>query len=284
MRLSLAKRVSESFPVAHVCGVLGVSRSGYYARYKRGESARVREDRRLKQQILAVHVETKQRYGTPRVERALRRSGTRTSRKRVARLRRELGLRTRYSRRYRVTTDSNHRQPIAPNLLNRCFESDAADRIWVGDTTYLRAGSSWLYLAVLLDVYSRRVVGWSLSSRNDEALVRQALERALSSRRPARGWIHHTDRGGTYCADDYRDRIEERGGVGSMSRKGDCWDNAMAESFFKTLKVELGERFSSRSAARREVFAYIEAFYNTRRFHSSLGYRSPLEYEAENAA
>ena len=244
----------------------------------------MREDRRLKQQILAVHVKTKQRYGTPRVERQLRRSGTRTSRKRVARLRRELGLRTRYSRRYRVTTDSSHRKPIAPNRLARCFASEAANRIWVGDTTYLRAGASWLYLAVLLDVYSRRVVGWSLSSRNDEELVRRALERALASRRPAQGWVHHTDRGATYCADHYRERVEQRGGVTSMSRKGDCWDNAMAESFFKTLKAELGERFSSSYAARREVFAYIEAFYNTQRLHSYLGYVSPIEYEAEKAA
>ena len=284
MRLSLAQRVSESFPVARVCAVLGVSRSGHYARQRRGESVRVREDRRLKQQILAVHAESKQRYGTPRVERALRRVGTRTSRKRVARLRRELGLRTRYTRRFRVTTDSGHRKPLAPNRLARDFTSSSPDRIWVGDITYLRAGASWLYLAVLLDLYSRRVVGWSLSSRIDENLVRQALERALVARRPARGWIHHTDRGGQYCADDYRDRLDEFGGVASMSRKGDCWDNAVAESFFKTLKTELGERFSSHAAARREVFAYIEAFYNTQRLHSSLGYLSPVEYEQEHAA
>ncbi len=228
MRLSVAQRVAVSFPVAQVCSVLGVSRSGYYARLGRGESARVREDRRLKQQILAVHVEARQRYGTPRVERALRRSGTRTSRKRVARLRRELGLRTRDSRRFRVTTDSDHRKPIAPNRLQRSFTSRARDRIWVGDITYLRAGASWLYLAVLLDVYSRRVVGWSLSSRIDEGLVRKALDRALAARRPARGWIHHTDRGGQYCADDYRERVDKLGGVASMSRKGDCWDKGYA--------------------------------------------------------
>ena len=284
MRLSLAARVSEWFPVARVCAVLGVSCSGYYARLKRGESARLREDRRLKQQILAVDAAAKQRYGTPRVERALRRWGTRTSRKRVARLRRELGLRTRYSRRYRVTTDSEHRKPIAPNRLERCFASSVPDRIWVGDITYLWAGASWLYLAVLLDVYSRRVVGWCLSRKIDEDLVRQALERALASRRPAGGWIHHTDRGSQYGADDYRERVDELGGVASMSRQGDCWDNAMAESFFKTLKAELGDRFSSHEAARRELFAYIEGFYNTRRLHSSLGYRSPAEYERDNAA
>ena len=256
MRLSVAARVSESFPVARVCALLGVSRSGHYARHKRGESARVREDRRLKQQILAVHAESKQRYGTPRVERTLRRSGTHTSRKRVARLRRELGLATRYTRRFRVTTDSRHAQPIAPNRLERDFTSRSPDRIWVGDITYLRAGASWLYLAVLLDLYSRRVVGWSVSRRIDEDLVRKALEQALAARRPARGWIHHTDRGSQYCADDYRERLEEIGGVASMSRKGDCWDNAVAESFFKTLKTELGDRFSSHAAARRELFAY----------------------------
>lgn len=284
MRLSVAQRVSESFPVARVCALLGVSRSGHYARQKRGESARVREDRRLKQQILAVHVESKQRYGTPRVERALRRSGTRTSRKRVARLRRELGLRTRYTRRFRVTTDSRHAQPIAPNRLDRDFTASSPDRIWVGDITYLRAGASWLYLAVLLDLYSRRVVGWSLSHRIDEELVRRALDQALAARRPTRGWIHHTDRGGQYCADDYRERVEEIGGLASMSRKGDCWDNAVAESFFKTLKTELGDRFSSHAAARRELFAYIEGFYNTQRLHGTLGYCSPAEYEKEHAA
>ena len=284
MRLSVAARVSESFPVARVCALLGVSRSGHYARHKRGDSARVREDRRLKQQILAVHAESKQRYGTPRVERALRRSGTHTSRKRVARLRRELGLRTRYTRRFRVTTDSRHAQPIAPNRLERDFTSRSPDRVWVGDITYLRAGTSWLYLAVVLDLYSRRVVGWSLSHRIDEDLVRKALDQALAARRPARGWIHHTDRGGQYCADDYRERVEEIGGVASMSRKGDCWDNAVAESFFKTLKTELGDRFSSHAAARRELFAYIEGFYNTQRLHGTLGYVSPVEYEKEHAA
>jgi transposase InsO family protein len=284
MRLKLAERLSESYPVRRVCAVLGVSPSGLYARRCRSESARVREDRRLKRKILGIHLETKRRYGTPRIEQELRGSGTRTSRKRVARLRRELGLRARSCRKFRVTTDSSHSRPVAPNRLCRQFASPEADRIWVGDITYLRAGRSWLYLAILLDTYSRRVVGWHLSPHLDEDLPRQALEKALASRRPEAGFVHHSDRGSQYCAKHYGERLEAVGAVVSMSRKGDCWDNAMAESFFKTLKAELGERFSSSHAARREVFAYIEGFYNNRRLHSSLGYRSPAQFERDAAA
>jgi len=284
MRLKLAERLAALFPVRRVCEVLGVSPSGLYARRLRGESARVREDRQLKQKILEIHLETKHRYGTPRIEQALRASGTQSSRKRVARLRRELGLRTRYRRRFRVTTDSNHSQKVAPNRLRRQFDSSQADRIWVGDITYLRAGSSWAYLSMLLDTYSRRVVGWHLSPHLDEDLVRQALEKALALRRPSAGLLHHTDRGSQYCAKDYSRRLKRIGAVVSMSRKGDCWDNAMAESFFKTLKTELGSTFSSLEAARRELFAYIEGFYNTGRLHSSLGYRSPAQFERQAMA
>lgn len=269
--------------MSQVCALLGVSRSGLYARRRRGESARVREDRVLKQKILVAHVEGRQAYGTPRIEKALRASGTRSSRKRVARLRGELGLRTRYRRRFRVTTDSRHAQPVAPNRLGRRFGASEPDRIWVGDVTYLRVGSGWAYLAVLVDTYSRRIVGWQLSSRLGEELVRGALEAAVFQRRPEPGLLHHTDRGGEYCAKDYGERLRSVGAVVSMSRKGDCWDNAMAESVFKTIKTELGDSFSSVEAARRELFDYIEGFYNTRRLHSALGYRSPAQFEREEA-
>ncbi len=284
MRLTLAERVCESFPVGQVCRLLGVSRSGLYARRCRLESARVREDRHLKQQILEIHVQTKRRYGTPRVEQELRASGTRTSRKRVARLRQELGIRTRYRRKYQRSKDSNRPLAVAPNHLRRRFESSQANRIWVGDITFLHCGRRYLYLAILLDLYSRRVVGWHASSNPDENLARQALEKALTQRRPHGELLHHTDRGSPYRGTDYRERLREVGAVASMSRKGDCWDNAVAESFFKTLKAELGDRFSSVKTAKRELFAYIEGFYNTRRLHSSLGYLSPAQFERQAMA
>lgn len=281
MKYQVVERLSGAHSVFRVCAVLGVSPSGYYARRRRQETRRVREDRHLKQRILSIHAETKGRYGTPRIERSLRRQGVRTSRKRVARLRRELGLRARVARKYRVTTDSNHSQPLAPNLLRRRFEAQEPDRTWVGDITYLSTTEGWLYLAFLMDTFSRRVVGWSVSHHIDEALTLSALQQALATRRPPRGLIHHTDRGSQYCSNAYRALLSEAGLVASMSRKGDCWDNAMAESLIKTLKVELGDHFSSRRRGQQELFEYFEGFYNTRRLHSGLGYRTPVEAERE---
>jgi len=208
----------------------------------------------------------------------------RTSRKRVARLRRDLGLRARTPRRYRVTTDSKHSKPPAPNLLQRQFAAPGPDRTWVGDITYLSTAGGWLYLAFLMDTFSRRIVGWAVSSRIDEELCLSALRKALETRRPPAGIIHHTDRGSQYCAGQYRRLLAKAGLVASMSRRGDCWDNAMAESLVKTIKVELGDHFSSRRRAEQELFAYIEGFYNTRRLHSSLDYRTPLEAERDAAA
>ena len=229
--------------------------------------------------ILDSHAKTKQRYGTPRVEQALRRDGVRTSRRRVARLRRELGLKAKAAKKYKATTDSNHARPVAPNRLKRNFSASAPDRIWVGDITYLWTLEGWLYLAVVLDTVSRRIVGWAVSPRLERELAVTALQRALDARRPAPGLIHHTDRGSQYASQDYGELIDLAGLVFSMSRRGDCWDNAMAESFFKTLKIALGDRFSGRGAAYRELFEYIEGFYNTWRLHSSLDYLSPTEFE-----
>ena len=284
MTYRIVQRLSSEHPVQRLCAVLGVSRSGYYAWRRRPAAHRVREDRRLKREILTIHTETDGRYGTPRVERSLRRRGVRTSRKRVARLRRELGLRARTPRRFRATTDSHHSQPAAPNLLQRRFAASGPDRTWVGDITYLSTPGGWLYLAFLMDTFSRRIVGWAVSSRIDEELCLTALRRALEARRPPRGLIHHTDRGSQYCGGDYRKLLSQAGLTASMSRKGDCWDNAMAESLVKTIKVELGDHFSSRRRAEQELFAYIEGFYNTRRLHSGLDYRTPLEVEREAVA
>ena len=279
MRLDLVERLRGSHSVERLCRVLGVSRSGHYARHRRGEPCRVREDRRLKQEILEVHSRARGCYGTPRVEQELRRRGIRTSRKRVARLRRDLGLKAKGRRRFQGTTDSRHGDPVAPNHLGRRFEAARPDAVWVGDITYLRKASSWLYLAFLLDLYSRRIVGWSVRDRIDETLPLEALGRALETRQPTRGLLHHTDRGAPYCSAAYREALTQAGLRPSMSRRGDCLDNAVAESWVKTLKAELGREFAGLAQARRELFAYIEGFYNTRRLHSALGYRSPADAE-----
>lgn len=279
MRFAVVGRLASQHPVRRVCRLLGVSTSGYYRWRRDGDPARRREDRRLKQQILAAHAAGRGCYGTPRIEKELRRGGIATSRKRVARLRRELGLKARAVRRYRRTTQSDHEHPPAPNRLQRCFEAPRADRIWVSDITYLATDEGWLYLAVLLDTFSRRIVGWRTGTTLDRELALDALEQAIAIRQPEPGLVHHSDRGVQYCCRDYRRRLDQAGLVASMSRAGDCWDNAMVESFFKTLKVELGRRFRTRQQAYRQLFDYIERFYNTRRLHSSLGYRSPAEYE-----
>ena len=273
------ERLRAHHRVGRVCQVLEIPRSSYYARCRRPESARVREDRHLKQKILAVHAAVKGLYGTPRIERQLRREGVATSRTRVARLRRELGLKAKSSRRYRATTNSKHSYPVAPNLLHRRFEASRPDQIWVGDITFLTAGQRWLYLAVLMDVFSRHVVGWAVSQRIDEALTLKAWRRAIALRCPPRGVIHHTDRGGQYCGKDYRKALKAAGATASMSRKGDCWDNAMAESLIKTIKTELGRSFLSPRLAEQQLFEYLEGFYNTRRLHSGIDYRTPLEVE-----
>lgn len=279
MRYQAVARLRGEYPVCRLCHTLGASPSGYYRWQTRTDTERVREDRRLKQRILAIHAKTQGCYGTRRVERALRRQGIGTSRRRVGRLRRELGLRAKAARKFKATTDSTHSNPVAPNRLERRFDAPAADRIWVGDITYLWTREGWLYLAIVLDTFSRRIVGWSVSDRLERDLAVTALQKALAARRPGPGLLHHTDRGSQYASSDYQELLESAEIVFSMSRKGDCWDNAMAESFFKTLKVELGRRFDGREVARRDLFDYIEGFYNTWRLHSSLGYLSPAEFE-----
>ena len=284
MSPELVARLAEGHSVQRVCKVLGVSRSGYYARRARQTPARVREDRRLKQQILAAHTAARGRYGTPRIEQELRRQGVATSRKRVARLRRELELRAKGRRRFRVTTDSRHSHPPAPNRLQRRFRAKRPNQVWVGDITYLAQGHRWLYLAVLMDLHTRRIVGWALGERIDEQLTLTALRRAVEACRPPTGLIHHSDRGAQYASRAYRRALEAAGAVASMSRRGDCWDNAPAESLIKTIKAELGRSFLTRELAQRELFEYIEGFYNTRRLHSGLGYRTPLEAELKASA
>jgi putative transposase len=269
------------YPVGVLCDVLGVSRSGYYAWSGRPEPARAKSDAQLKAQIAAVHEKSRSTYGSPRVHAELRGKGVRVGKKRVERLMRDDGIKARQKRRFRLTTDSNHTHPIAPNVLARQFTVTAPNKVWVTDVTYIATDEGWLYLAAILDLFSRRVVAWATSATNDRALALDALELALRARQPAAGLLHHSDRGSPYASEDYRQALRQRGLAASMSRSGDCWDNAVAESFFATLKTELIRDidFLTRDQARREVFAYIEGSYNRRRRHSSLGYANPNKFE-----
>lgn len=269
-------------PVQVLCDALEVSRSGFYAWKRRPPAARAASDKQLAVEIAATHAKSTRRYGSPRIHRALRKRGIRVGRKRVARVMRENGIVGRLKRRFRVTTDSNHPNPIAPNLVARDFAPEAPNKVWAGDVTYIATSEGWAYLAVLLDLFSRRVVGWAISANNDTALALAALRRAVRGRSfvPA-GLLHHTDRGSPYASDDYRDALASYAMIASMSRKGDCWDNAVAESFFSTLKAELTERvdYATRAEARGAIGEYIEGFYNVERRHSFNGYVNPVECE-----
>jgi putative transposase len=265
--------------VAGLCRALEVSRAGFYAWHRRPESERSRDDRRLSVLVRAAHEESRRNYGSPRVHADLVAQGERVGRKRVARIMREAGLKGRIRRRYKCTTMSDHEQPIAPNLLGRQFGASAPNQRWVGDTTEIVVGSGRMYVAAILDLYSRLVVGWALSAVNDRHLTLKALQQALRRRCPETGLLHHSDQGSTYASDDYRQALEANGIACSMSRRGNCLDNAAMESWFSTLKSELGERFASPAEAKHELFDYIEAFYNQRRRHSSLGYLSPAAFE-----
>lgn len=275
-------RVQKAFhAVRTLCRVLDVSRSGFYAWSRRPASQRCIDDSRIVANVAAIFEEHKGRYGSVRITRELRAGGMRVGRHRVRRLMRQAALRVRRCRRWVRTTDSRHRYPIAPNLLARNFAVDAPNRAWVADITYLPTRAGWLYLAVILDLYSRAVVGWSMSRRIDGKLTLDALDAALMRRRVEPGLIAHSDRGTQYAAGEYQRRLHQHGMICSMSRKGDCWDNAVAESFFATLKLELlgDDIFADHATAQRLVFEYIEAYYNRRRRHSTLGYVSPAAYE-----
>jgi transposase InsO family protein len=269
------------FPVDFMCQQLGVSRSGYYAWKERPESERQKADRALAQEVEAVHQQSRGTYGSPRVQAELRARGRKVSRKRVARLMGQQGLRARKKRPFVRTTDSRHNQPVAPNVLERHFSPGQPNCTWVTDITYVWTRQGWLYLAVVLDLYSRLVVGWAMSQRIDRHLLLNALDMALKGRQPPRGLLHHSDRGSQYASEDYQKLLAARGIQCSMSRKGNCWDNAVAESFFSSLKMQLvhDADFATHEQARAALFEYIEVFYNRQRRHSSLGYLSPVDFE-----
>lgn len=270
------------YPLRLMCRVLAVSPAGFYAWQRRPRSAQALADARLRVTVAALHRRSQATYGTPRIHADLQAAGERVARKRVARLLREQGLAGTPRRRFQVTTDSGHAHPVAPNHLARQFHVPAPNRVWVTDVTYVATWAGWLYLAVVLDLGSRRIVGWALSARLDRHLVLTALDRALTRRRPARGLLHHSDRGSVYASGDYRERLAAAGIVASMSRRGDCWDNAVVESFFATLKRELlaRHRWPTRETASAAIRDYIDGWYNIHRRHSTLGYLSPVAYEA----
>lgn len=270
-----------NLPVTRACRVLQVARSGYYKWLHAEPSARSIDDAVLAAEVTEVFREHRGRYGAPRVRRALRRRGPRPSKKRVARVMRSLGLAGYTPRRFRKTTDSRHTKRIAPNLLARNFTVPAPNQVLAGDITYIPTTDGWLYLAVLLDLYSRRVVGWAMSDCIDTELALAALRVAASTRALEPRWIHHTDRDCRYGSDDYLAVLKQLGARPSMSRKGDCWDNAVSESFFASLEKELlaSQPLQSRSKTRQEVADYIDNYYNLVRLHSHLEYVSPIEFE-----
>ncbi len=281
MRFVFIHAEKALYPVRVLCSVLGVSRSGYYAWISRPRAARAQADEQLVVEIVAAHRRSRATYGSPRVHSELRSRGTRVGRKRLERLMRERGIRARRKRRFRRTTDSRHACPIAPNVLGRRFAVKSANAVWVTDVTSIWTGEGRTFLAVMLDLFARRVVGWAASETNDTALALAVLDSALRERSPAPGLLHHSDRGSPYASRDYQGVLAARGIVASMSRKGDCWDNAVAESFFATIKAELieHEAYATHDAVVAAIAQYIEHFYNPQRRHSHLGHVSPIEFE-----
>jgi transposase InsO family protein len=274
------------FGVRAMCRVLQVSRSGYYESLSRPLSVHSIEDDKLRPKIKAAFKTGRKNYGTRRIKKELKKHQTRTSRRRIGRLMKEEALQVQTKQKFKVTTDSKHDKPIAPNLLEREFTVNTPDTVYVGDITYIPTREGWLYLAVVIDLFSRAVVGWSMHSRITAGLVNIAMLMAIRNRKPAKGLVSHSDRGSQYASDSHRELLIDYGFEASMSRKGDCWDNAVAESFFHTLKTELVHHcdYETRDDARASIFEYIEVFYNRQRLHSANGYEAPLVFEAMQKA
>jgi len=270
-----------TFPVEKMASVLGVKRSGYYSWKKRPTSTREQENMRLDVAIRVIYNAHKGLCGSPKITEDLQEQGFSCSRKRVARRMRTMNLRARTVKKYRVTTDSNHAYPVAPNLLNRNFTVSAPNKVWVSDITYVKTPTGWQYLAVFIDLFSRLVVGWALKDTLDASLVLDAFRRAIWRRRPSAGLMVHSDRGVQYACDAFRAAIAENKFIQSMSRKGNCWDNAVAESFFHSFKIELVylSPFTDATDAQKRIFEYIELYYNRKRRHSAISYKTPAEWE-----
>ena len=285
MRFQLIDAAKKEFPVQRLCKVLGVSESGDFAWKDRPASRRQREDMVLLAHVRSAFALSNGTYGSPRMTHELRDQGLQVGRRRTARLMRDNGLKARQKRRFKRTTDSEHAFPVAPNLIDQDFTAQAANRKWGADISYVWTREGWLYLAVVIDLFSRRVVGWAVSDRLHRSLALAALRRALAIRRPAPGLVHHSDRGSQYCSIDYQAELRRCGVQISMSGKGNCYDNAMVETFFKTLKSELVWRtvFLTRAEAQAAIGRYIDSFYNPVRRHSALDFISPAMFERQAA-
>lgn len=285
MRYRAIQEHDRRYPIRLMCRALTVSPAGYYAWAGRPESDRSVSNRALLSAIRVIHRESRETYGSPSVWDALIKRGHGVGENRIARLMRVEGIRAKTVKKWRATTDSGHTLPVAANTLNRQFQVAQPNRVWAGDITYVWTTEGWLYLAVVLDLYSRTVIGWAMGPRLTVDLAERALTMALATRNPTAGLLHHSDRGSQYAATSYQRLLGAHGITPSMSRKGNCWDNACVESFFGTLKRELvyHRRYATREEATQDIFEYIEVFYNRRRRHSTLGYDSPAEYEARTA-
>lgn len=265
-----------------MCQIFGVSRSGYYAWLKRPESSRLSQNKQLLQKIRSVYKISRGNYGSPRITKALKKDGISCSKNRVARLMKQAQIMAKTKKKYKATTNSKHNFPVAENILNQNFKVEQPNQVWVADITYIPTGEGWLYLAAVEDLFHRKIVGWAMDSTMTRKLTIDALRQGIQRYRPSKGLLHHSDRGSQYASHDYQQVLKSHGITPSMSRKGNCYDNACMESFFGTLKRELiyGNHFKTRAEARQAIFEYIEVFYNRIRLHSSIGYMSPNEYEA----
>lgn len=281
MKYAFVWRHRKQFKIVRLCSALGVSRSGFYEWLSRPESRHAARDQELLRSIRALHLKSRQAFGAYKTWQVLNREGVICGRHRVARLRRQNGIEALRRRRFRIMAEHRQMAPPAPNLLKQNFMVSQPNRIWAGDMTVVATGTGWLHLAVLLDLFSRRVVGWAMGNKRDQALGLNALQMALDRRQPGAGLIHHSDRGAAYTGVDYQTKLQQIGATPSMSGKGNCYDNAVVESFFSNLKNELvyNYRFATMEEARAHVFDYIEAFYNRSRAHATLGFLSPVEFE-----
>jgi len=266
--------------ISKMCEMFGVTPGGYYQWKNRGKSKRELENEYLLHKIREVYKKSNRIYGSPRITEKLREQSISCSKHRVARIMRENGIISRTVRKFKATTNSNHNLPIAPNLVNQDFGVEVPNRLWVGDITYIDTDEGWLYLAKVMDVYNREIIGWAADKRMKKELVIKAMERSLMKRKSYKDLIFHSDRGSQYASHDFRRQLRKNGIRQSMSNKGNCYDNAIAESFFKTLKTELiyHKRYKTREEAKLDLFEYIEVFYNRERLHSALDYKTPIEY------
>lgn len=281
MRFRFIDQAKKEFPAYRLCHLMGVSQSGYFAWKARPASRRQHDDMVMLTHIRSAYFLSNETYGSPRMTRELQDQGFTVGRRRIARLMRENGLHARHKKRFRKTTDSHHAFPVAPNIIAQDFATTGPNQKWGADISYIWTREGWLYLAVVIDLFARRVVGWAVSDRLHRQLALRALEKAITMRRPPKGLIHHSDRGSQYCALDYQGMLKTNGIIISISGKGNCYDNAMVETFFKTLKSELIWRtvFQTRHDAEVAIAHYIDGFYNPARRHSALDYLSPIQFE-----